>query len=307
MAETALIGLDWGTTSLRAFRFGRHGGIIARRRADRGIMKVEGGQFAAALDDAIGDWRAEAPQAPILMAGMIGSRQGWVEAPYAACPADAASLAGALTAVPSVAQAYIVPGVAWRNGIAAPEVMRGEETQIVGLGPLSNRLVVLPGTHSKWVWLDAEGRMARFTTFMTGEVFDVMRRHSILGRLMPGSEIAPAADGFERGLDEALSPDGPGTLQSLFSARARGLFGELPADQLSGYLSGLLIGAELKEGRQAIAHWGGVMGAPILVGGGALVTLYTLAFARLGLQVETADEDAGAHGLWAIAAKTGTV
>lgn len=311
MADTALIGLDWGTSSLRAFRFARDGAILERRRADRGILKVEGGRFGEALSDAVGDWRAAAPNAPILMAGMIGSRQGWVEAPYAPCPADAASLARALAPISDVAGAAIVPGVAWREGVAAPEVMRGEETQIIGLGDVAARLVILPGTHSKWVWIDAGGRIARFTTFMTGEVYDVLRRHSILGRLMPAPE-APAdptamAVGFARGLDDALAPDGPGTLQSLFAARARGLFNELATEALPGYLSGLLIGAELNEGRHAIGAWGGALGPPILVGGGTLVELYQSAFDRLGLRVETADEDTGARGLWAIATATGTV
>jgi 2-dehydro-3-deoxygalactonokinase len=302
MSQTALIGVDWGTTSMRLWRFSPTGEILERKRSDGGILKVADGQFRETLRAVIGD--GVAPAIPILMSGMIGSRQGWIEAPYVFCPADVATLAGQLTTVPGDINAQIVPGVALREAGGRRDVMRGEETQILGsrLGR-EPRLIVLPGTHCKWVLIE-DGRIRDFVTFMTGEMYQALRRHTILARLMPdtdaGLDIAAVHRSFAAGL--AASLDGEARLmQSLFSIRARGLFDELAPEAAPGALSGLLIGAEISEGLALSRRWGLAEIAPLIVGGDILVERYQTAFRQAGIATTTGNEDAAALGLWRIA------
>jgi 2-dehydro-3-deoxygalactonokinase len=302
MSQTALIGVDWGTTSMRLWRFSPTGEILERKRSDGGILKVADGQFRETLRAVIGD--GVAPAIPILMSGMIGSRQGWIEAPYVFCPADVATLAGQLTTVPGDINAQIVPGVALREAGGRRDVMRGEETQILGsrLGR-EPRLIVLPGTHCKWVLIE-DGRIRDFVTFMTGEMYQALRRHTILARLMPdtdaGLDIAAVHRSFAAGL--AASLDGEARLmQSLFSIRARGLFDELAPEAAPAALSGLLIGAEISEGLALSRRWGLAEIAPLIVGGDILVERYQTAFRQAGIATTTGNEDAAALGLWRIA------
>jgi 2-dehydro-3-deoxygalactonokinase len=303
----ALIGLDWGTTSFRAYRIGEAGQVLELRVRDAGILKIANGEFAGALQAAIGDWLAAAPDLPVLAAGMIGSRQGWREVPYAACPAGLPDLAAGLVAVPAEGgrAVLLVPGLirpAAAEGF--PDVMRGEETQIMGdlaAGHATGRrCYVLPGTHSKWAWCD-QGRIARFATYMTGEVYDVMVRHSILGRLMEpgGPDDAAFAAGLERAGRSAGA--GPGRLlHDLFSARTLGLAGILPPQALASYLSGLLIGAE-------IAAADTTAGEVTVLGSGTLAPLYGRAAAAAGLRVALGETDAAARGLHAIARAAGLI
>jgi 2-dehydro-3-deoxygalactonokinase len=305
---TALIAIDWGTSSLRAWRFDAAGGILARRRDGLGILNVEQGDFAAAFGKVVGDWLRDVPDAPVLMAGMIGSRQGWAEAPYATCPASAEMVGRHLAAVPGQHRVHIVPGLARREGNQAPDVMRGEETQIFGLG-LDDALAILPGTHSKWT-LVRGGAIDWFATFMTGEVYDVLKRHSILGRMMDdtprdGARDTPP-DGFAAGLDEALS-GASGTLQSLFSTRTRGLFNELSPQDAPGYLSGLLIGSEIREGLAALRARKYQPKDAVLIGAEQLTPLYAFALAKAGIASKTAGEDCSARGLYRIAKMAGLI
>ena len=300
MAETsepALVALDWGTTSLRAWLLDGRGRVLDSARAPRGVMQVEHGDFAGALGDVTAAW----PSLPAIAAGMIGSAQGWVEAPYLPCPASPGELAGALVQAPG-RQLWIVPGVLHRGD--RPDVMRGEETEIAGALALRPELdadtrLVLPGTHSKWARVTA-GRIASFSTYMTGELFAVLRDHSILGRAAAGS--GPGGDGdaaFLRGVDAAREADGIAPL--LFSARALVLTGGIaPADALD-YLSGLLISDEL---RSALAEPGG---APLLIGEPALCARYARALARFGVDGAEAIPNAAVAGLWCIASAAGIV
>ncbi len=197
--RTALIAIDWGTTSARAYRVGASGAILAARDAPLGIQNVHGDGFAAALDQLLGDWRATA--APRVACGMIGSRQGWAEAPYADCPVDLAGLGGALARTPG-GELAIVPGRAVVDPAGVPDVMRGEETQLAGaFWPDDDRvLAVLPGTHSKWAIVE-RGRLQTFATFMTGELYAVLLDHSILGRMAERDRepTASARSAFARG------------------------------------------------------------------------------------------------------------
>ena len=284
-----MIAIDWGTSSFRAYRVTAGGAVLDKRSAPLGIMQIEGRRFADALDSQIGDWLA-AGEGPVLMSGMIGSRQGWQEAPYVACPAGPEDIARRLIEVGwgSRRRAWIAPGLSSRDTAGVPDVMRGEETQILGV---LDRLpesawVCLPGTHSKWVEV-REHRIARFTTHMTGEVFAVMKAHSILGRLFAGS--ATDLTGFDAGVQRARDPGG--LLHHLFGVRARGLFGELADVSAASYLSGLLIGHELLSISGAHAAQVYLLGSP------ELTQLYQRALEQLDRSSVTLDADAVVGGL----------
>ncbi len=305
-----LLALDWGTSSLRAYLLGDAAQPCAERRADWGIMHLPAGGFAAALKNLCGDWLLAYPQLPIIAAGMVGSAQGWVEAPYVAAPASLEQLAARLAFADAGdgRKVAIVPGVLCDG--ALPDLMRGEETQVFGALAHGNevsrqaRLIVLPGTHSKWVRVQGES-LAAFKTFMTGETYALLCRHSILGRLMEPGNPAAIMDvaAFERGLDEALRPEGR-LLGCLFSVRALGLTGKLRPDQLGDYLSGLLIGNEIRE---ALAIDGLQCGAPPeLLGDAALCERYRLALSRFGIPDAAILPPATTPaGLWAVAQAAG--
>ncbi len=295
MPKQGLIAADWGTTNLRAFRIEADGRVADRRQAPEGILKLSDGGFEAAFGRVLGDWLERWPAAPVLLSGMIGSRQGWREAPYVECPAGAAEIAARAPAFATAAgrTVRLVPGLRARDPDGVPDVMRGEETQILGAlddaapGP---RLYCLPGTHAKWAFVE-DARILGFRTAMTGEVFATMRRHSILGRLMAGDGHDPAA--FDRGL--ARADQTGGLLHHLFGARGLGLFDELPPTAAASYLSGMLIGHDVKHGLAAADAE-----APItLVGAGQLTERYARALAQRGRTAAVIDgAEAAARGLW---------
>ncbi len=278
-----MIGVDWGTSSFRAVRLqGR--AVVDRRDLPLGILRVPPGGFAEALRGAIAPWLADG-ETRVLVSGMAGSRQGWQEAPYLPCPAGAAELAAALVPVPfGGAQVLLVPGLAVQGD--PPEVMRGEETQVAGAlaGIGRDGLACLPGSHSKWVGVSA-GRIAGFTTHLTGEAFAALRDHTILGRMVqPGA--APDPDSFDRGVTRSAQPGG--LLHHLFGTRTLGLFDRLP--NAESYLSGLLIGHEVRAAAQP--------GVPVhLIGDAGLCALYARAIARCGGSAVVAEGDAAAAGL----------
>ncbi len=290
-----LIALDWGTSSLRAYLLGQKGRVLDRRAESWGILQLPERDFGAAFAQITADWCGEHGDLPALASGMIGSAQGWVEAPYVELPAGIAQLAHGLTLVPGT-RLRIVPGVAQRGD--SPDVMRGEETQILGAlasaPDLADGVVVLPGTHSKWVRL-AAGLVTSFTTFMTGELFAVLRTHSMLGRLAPAGIGGPAdQEGFARGVLAAQRSSG-GLSSLLFSARASVLVGDLPAGSSLGYLSGLLIGDELRAGLANTGRPAALIGDP------TLCAWYAVALELLGVAGVRILDDTAPSGLWAIA------
>ena len=293
--------MDWGTSALRGALLAADGRVLAEHAAPRGLLSVPPGGWAAAFGAEFGAWRAAHPGLPCLMAGMVGSRQGWVEAPYCPCPAGLADLAGALCWLPDdVAGAdrlAIVPGLRTEmNGV--PDVMRGEETQVFGalrlLGLMDAEQVtlVLPGTHSKWVTV-RRGRITGFATHMTGEIYALLRQQSILARLLPTDDSGWDAEAFDAGLAGAALPGG--LLHHLFSVRTLGLFDLVAGPALASRLSGLLIGEELRA--QAPPP-----GQPIvLVGSPALTQRYRHALTRCGHTVQAVGAGAGWAGLLALA------
>ena len=231
---------------------------------------------------------------------MIGSRQGWREVAYVQCPAGAAEIAADMTQVDTPAlqgrQVWIVPGVSHQGADGVPEVMRGEEAQICGLLELlgaGRHMVCLPGTHNKWVVVE-DGRIAEFFTAMTGEVFSVLRQHSILGRLIEGDSHDPAA--FSRGIAQADRPGG--LLHHLFGVRTLGLFDSLKGEQLGSYLSGLLIGHE-------VLSLAPQDGAVHMVGSERLIELYAVALKARGVTTESHGEASVARGIYLLAKARG--
>ena len=293
-----LIALDWGTSSLRGALMAADGTVLDRVATADGIMAAAGRSFPAIFEAVAARWLAAHPGAPAIASGMIGSRQGWVEAPYAPCPAGFAQLAHALTTTHAAGtRISFVPGLSWRDA----DVMRGEETQIMGalasLG-VADGVFVLPGTHSKWAVV-AGGEVTEFRTFMTGEVFAVLRRHSILGRLMPEEDAPFDAGAFEAGCRRA---EGGAILHALFSARTEGLFARRPGEALPSYMSGLLVGEEVREAL-ALAPARSVY----LVGSKTLAAPYGRALALHDVAHTMVDGDVAFIGLHAIARAAGLV
>lgn len=301
----ALITLDWGTSSLRAYLMAADGSVLGSRSSAQGIMALAGERFHAVLAAVAGDWaRAHGPL-PVLLSGMVGSRQGWVEARYAPCPAGLADLAAALVDVPDAPPGFgriaIVPGVL-KDEDEAPDVIRGEEVEVLGalsrLG-LREGLFVLPGTHSKWVRVE-DGRMTTFSTYMTGEVFAALKGHTILGRMMGEGAFSP--EGFRRGVAAAagLSGGAGALLGRLFSIRALGLTGRLDDADSADFLSGLLIGAELMDATRGRKPF-------TLVANPALTERYVIAATHLGLAHARAPDGCGPAGQFAVAQAAGLI
>ena len=293
--------IDWGTTNVRAYGIGADGAILERRVSAHGIRNVPDRQFAAAFDALVGDWRASAP-VPVLMSGMIGSRQGWAEAPYVACPAGLDDLADGLLSVPDRSGVRIVPGVCLGASASHRDVMRGEEVQCFGavaIERIADAILCLPGTHSKWVRMEG-GRLVDFATAMTGEAYEVLRRHSILSALIRDEETGAPGDSrwFAAGLERSGEPGG--LLHHLFSVRADGLFDIVPGEGLADYLSGILIGHEIRS-------MAGLFPAPrpvLVVGGSGLAAAYRAALSHLEVEARAIDaEKATTSGLFRILSK----
>ena len=299
-SPTALLALDWGTTSARAYRLDGAGGVLDVREAPLGIQQVRDGAFAAALATLLDDWAALA--VPRIACGMIGSRQGWVEAAYVECPADLATLAGGLCRTPG-GELVIVPGLLYRDATGVPDVIRGEETQIAGaVHPGADRqLLVLPGTHSKWVLVES-GRVERFATYMTGETYAVLLKHSILGRM--ASEAAGSETAFSRGVQRGF--EAPGLTHAIFGARTLALTGGLGGGEVADWLSGVLIGHEIATARQGFGTGGGAMQVTV-IGSDALSTRYAHALQLAGIDAARGPANAAATGLFNIALRAGVV
>jgi 2-dehydro-3-deoxygalactonokinase len=296
-----MIAVDWGTSSFRGYRLDAAGAVREQRHAALGLLACKG-RFEAVLAQQLQGWEDESL---VLMAGMIGSRNGWHEVPYVACPAGLAAVAAGLHEVAAAGlpgrRIFIAPGLSLRPAAGRPEVMRGEETQLLGLldelPDDASHTLCLPGTHSKWAVV-AGGRIDTFHTAMTGELYAVLTQHSLLGALMDLEAGAALDDESAFALGVSTSGEPGGLPNHLFSVRTRGLFGELTAAQLPSYLSGLLIGHELH----------GLMGPARrvhLIGGEALLGRYRRALALRGVEAVVHGEALAARGLHRLARAAG--
>jgi 2-dehydro-3-deoxygalactonokinase len=279
VSTMALLGVDWGTTNRRAYLLDEQGNCIRQHEDEKGML-AERGRFAwslAALRSAMG-----APaEVPVILSGMVGSAQGWQEVPYLADAVALEALPHHLAPVREMAGCFIVPGY-MRRGLVS-DVMRGEETQMLGAISLGHGdgWYLLPGTHSKWVRIE-NGRMAYWSTFMTGELYAMLSREGTLSALLLQSAPEDEAD-FDAGL--ALAQQGLPLSHALFTVRAAIVSGAMDAGRARGYVSGLLIGSEF-------AAIGGTESRPSAVrvlGSAGLAPRYLRAAAQFGLQATTLD------------------
>ena len=277
MADEVWYAVDWGTSNVRAWRIASDGPPGDAVELPKGMGKLSPADYPSVLGELIPDRGGE----NVLICGMAGARQGWTEAPYIKAPADLGAIFSA--AVSPASGVLILPGVSQ----ASPEdVMRGEETQLLGLSAIRADYagpVIMPGTHSKWAMLDG-GRLLRFSTAMTGELYDVLGTHSVLRHSLAGETMGPATeDGIAAGLDEGTAE--PGLVTSrLFRTRAAALLSGKGPDWCSGYLSGLLVGAEIGSHRD----WIGKEPIP-LIGSPRLSRLYGAGLKRVGASGEPID------------------
>ncbi|MGB5558940.1 MAG: 2-dehydro-3-deoxygalactonokinase [Paracoccaceae bacterium] len=274
------IAVDWGTTHLRAWAMTQDGTVLAEAQSDNGMGALSRDEFEPSLLDLVAPWLSPTPMT-VVACGMVGSRQGWVEAPYAAtpCPPIAARMVSPATTDPRL-KVHVIPGV---KQTEPPDVMRGEETQIAGylrLNPGFDGILCLPGTHTKWVRI-SEGQISAFRTSMTGEIFACLTQHSVLRHAVDTQGWNDAA--FAEALGDAISrPEQMAT--RLFSLRADSLLNAMPPDIGTARLSGILIGMELASVR---GYW---LGQEVtLIGASALAKVYDQALAAQGVQTRLTD------------------
>ena len=302
---TSLVAVDWGTSNLRAWRLDAAGDVLDARADDRGIARIERGGHERVLRALVGDWLAPDPEGVSVVAfGMVTSRDGWVEVPYVPCPFDAASLAEACLSrtLDDGVRVRFVPGARDASSEPFPDVMRGEETQLVGCETEDARTVVLPGTHGKWARIE-EGAVRGFRTVVTGELHGVLVEHAFIGRgddRGNGDDVddGRVADAFIDAVEHARDrPDG--LLAGLFDARTGVLAGRLAPGDVREYLSGALIGHEMRD---ALAAGRCERGETLLiVGDGALAGRYARAAERFGLRARIDAGLAGVRGAFAVA------
>lgn len=292
MTKPAFIAGDWGTSRLRLYLCDASGAVLARAEGEGASVSDCAGRFAAA----VAPWDAEHGVLPAVLGGMVGSTIGWHEVPYLQCPARAEAVAGAALRFEAGGRHIaIVPGLRCVAKTGAPDVMRGEETQILGALRLDPKLAqgrhifCMPGTHAKWVEV-RDGAVIQFQTALSGELFDLLRKHSVLAR--DGGEVNGTSDGFVLGLDFARNNREADLLHLLFSARSRVVTGEMAKSEAASYLSGLVIGTDVAT---SIALFGLSSGATVhLVCTPALAALYDKALAQYGLKSAVIDGDAAA-------------
>lgn len=249
MSNAAFIAGDWGTSRLRLFLCDAGGHVLARGEGEGASVPDCGTRFAAA----VAAWDKAHGVLPTVLGGMVGSTIGWKEVPYLKCPARPGAIAGAALRFESGARAIaILPGLSCTGTTGAPDVMRGEETQILGALRLRHELskgrhiLCMPGTHVKWVVVE-DGAVVQFQTALSGELFELVRRHSVLAR--DSGEVDANSSAFAQGLDFARANEAADLLHLLFSTRSRVVTGQMPKTDAASYLSGLVLGKDIGSAR----------------------------------------------------------
>ncbi len=294
MKQAAYVAVDWGTSSFRLWLIDRDGNVLGERRSHEGMMAAGKPGFAAVLQahlQAVG----AAPELPVIVCGMAGARQGWIEAGYVDTPAPLTSILKQAVVVPGQDRDIrILPGIAQRDP-KAPDVMRGEETQLLGalgMDAAGEAIVCMPGTHSKWVRTN-RATVERFATFMTGELFDAVTQHTILSHAVAGADAAQDIDAFKSAVMAAFETPALAA-NLLFQVRSgQLLYGGEPA-AARDRISGTLIGLELAAGLGREPSKSGIT----LIASGRLQMLYLLAFETVSVPVRSIEaEDAVRRGL----------
>ena len=307
----ALIGVDWGTSSFRAYLIDDDGGVVDSISTEDGILTVQDNAFEAVFERLLAKWLTKHSTLPIILSGMITSKNGWFELEYVSLPAGASEISGALTPYETSEGRvlYFASGLAVNNPEVAPDVMRGEETELLGhfCQSANDGLFLLPGTHSKWVWVENH-KIINFQTFMTGEVYAVLKGHSILGKLMAtdcesnAGNDAESLEAFGRGFKWRLAHSGS-ILHQLFSVRTLPLFDAMDETDVADYLSGLLIAEEISSVSQAQAE----MPQVTVIGRGDLAARYRHALSLMGVDAVAAEQGMVARGHLELAQKRGLV
>jgi len=291
--QRKLVAVDWGTSSLRGALINSEGVVLEKRAFPQGILQVAHGQFQHVFEQRFGDWMGAGTLC--LISGMAGSRQGWREAPYCPCPSGFDDIAQHLQWIEKD-RIGIVPGLStWNDD--TPDVMRGEEIQIFGAlaaQQIQTAQFVLPGTHSKWAQV-LDGKISAFKTFMTGEFYALLSQHSILAKTcLPDAPLKKEV--FIDGVMQ--SQKSGGLLHHAFSARSLALFEKLNPAQSSSYISGLLIGEEIKSAKADRMD----DSTPLFIlGNGQLTQRYGFAMEALGLSATALTDEVTWSGLWALA------
>ncbi|SDP85875.1 2-keto-3-deoxygalactonate kinase [Phyllobacterium sp. YR620] len=286
MTSAPAYGLaDWGTSRFRLWLVDGTGNIIAEKRSDDGLDASRERGFATTLEAHLSELGAPV-QLPVIVCGMAGSRQGWVEANYVAVPADLnAILSGAVKITGIDRDVRIIPGLSQSGRF--PNVMRGEETQLLGAmlaRNITDGVVAMPGTHSKWVELQS-GRAKTFSTYLTGELYALLASQSILRHSVQGAASSASADHPQFTAAVELMLSGEAMLGELFPIRAAMLLENLSPEGAASRLSGLLIGAEIAGARSK--HQGRVA----LVASGSMATLYGKALSLASIEFGVVDAD----------------
>lgn len=290
MSSATFIAGDWGTSRLRLYLCDVAGHVLARGEDEGASVPDCAGRFAAA----VAPWDKAHGALPAVLGGMVGSTIGWREVPYLKCPARPGAIAGAALRFESDGRAIaILPGLSCVGKTGAPDVMRGEETQILGAARLRPQLAkgrhvfCMPGTHVKWVVVE-DGAVIQFQTALTGELFELVRRHSVLAR--DGGEVDAASPAFARGLDFARANGDADLLHLLFSTRSRVVTGEMPKAEATSYLSGLMLGKDVGTARTLLDLKGPVQ----LICTPALAALYVKVLGAYDLTSAVIDGDEAA-------------
>lgn len=288
-ARVEWIAVDWGTSNVRAWGMSLAGNIVFACESDKGMGRITKPDYPAALQNLLAE-HLDTSSAPlnIVICGMAGAKQGWCEAPYLETPADLHEL-GKRAVAPDMPSGRLHPRIlsgVCQNQLGKEDVMRGEETQILGLlaiKPDFTGTICMPGTHSKWVKVES-GKITSFATAMTGELYELLSKHSVLRHSLQGELTGPhLEEGVAAGLAEGIKA--PQLLSSnLFKVRAAALLSEKTPDWCAGYLSGLLVGAEVASHKQWISD------TPVpLIGSARLCRLYATALTHIGAKTETID------------------
>jgi len=271
------IAIDWGSTNLRAWYY-QGENCLESRQSEAGITRLNGRTFEAVLAQITEGWNQE--NTPVVMAGMVGSNAGWINVPYLSCPATLTDISQHLTRLKE--NVWIVPGLSI-NQNDNQNVMRGEETQLVGAQALMpSALYVMPGTHCKWVQIN-DREVVSFRTVMTGELHHVLLKHTLVGAGLPQQTDSPEA--FNAGLERGLQSRD--VVFRLFEVRASHVLGTLPREQVSEFLSGLLIGSEVASMADDIP----TDQAVTLVASPSLTARYQQALTLFGRQSQTLSGD----------------
>ena len=296
--KPSLVGVDWGSTRFRAYLLDETGELVDSVSNDQGIFSREQASYEEILFRNCEKWLRWMPEIPVFLAGMIGSRDGWVETGYLSCPVSLRSLGANIIQVEDISShpVYIVPGISTLAAPGLPDVIRGEETQIFGVMDrlkVNNLMACVPGTHSKWIQVN-DSRITRFSTFVTGEMFAAMRRCGSISSLLDKS--VTDSNRFMEGV--GVSQRDGGLLNHLFSIRALAVTRRKGSKSDESYLSGLLVGAEIRSALEIYPEVSDI----VVIGADALIHDYSLAFSGLGISVSSyTSESAFIQGLWRLA------